>query len=45
VVVDTCKKTMKVFKGMEPQAIPSEVEGRLMEALRRKMAARRCGEA
>ena len=45
VVVDTCKKTMKVFKGMEPQAIPTEVEDRLMQALRRKMAARRCGEA
>jgi len=45
VVVDTCKKTMKVFKGMEPQAIPSDVESRLMEALRRKMKSRRCGEA
>jgi anti-sigma factor RsiW len=45
VVVDTCKKTMKVFKGMEPQAIPNEVESRLMEALRRKMEARRCGQA
>jgi hypothetical protein len=45
VVVDTCKKTMKVFKGMEPQPIPREVEGRLMEALRRKMEARRTGES
>ena len=45
VVVDTCKKTMRVYKGMEPQSIPNEVEARLMDALRRKMAARRSGEA
>jgi anti-sigma factor RsiW len=45
VVVDTCKKTMQVYKGMEPQSIPNDVESRLMNALRRKMAARRCGEA
>ncbi|MCA2967854.1 MAG: zf-HC2 domain-containing protein [Acidobacteriaceae bacterium] len=44
VVVDTCKKTMKVFKGTEPQPIPREVEGRLLEALRRRMEARRGGE-
>lgn len=44
VVVDTCKQTMKVFKGTEPQAIPREVEGRLLEALRRRMEARRAGE-
>ncbi len=45
VVVDTCKKTMQVFKGMEPQSIPNDVEARLMIALRRKMAARRSDEA
>lgn len=44
VVVDTCKKTMQVFKGSEPQPIPREVEGRLLEALRRRMEARRTGE-
>jgi predicted anti-sigma-YlaC factor YlaD len=37
VVFDTTKKTLQVFKGMEPQDIPDEVEARLMEALRRRM--------
>ena len=45
VVVDTCKKTMQVYKGMEPQSIPTDVESRLMTALRRKMASNRCGES
>ena len=39
VVVDTTKKTLQVYKGMEPQEIPEEVRGRLMTALRRKMEA------
>lgn len=42
VVVDTCRKTMKVYKGMEPQAVPSAVENRLMAALSRKMADKKC---
>ncbi len=36
VVLDTTKKTLQVFKGMEPQEIPSEVHDRLMAALERK---------
>jgi anti-sigma factor (TIGR02949 family) len=39
VVFDTTKKTLRVFKGMEPQAIPEDIKGRLMDALQRKMAA------
>ena len=39
VVVDTTKKTLQVYKGMEPQEIPEDVRGRLMMALRRKMEA------
>ena len=39
VVVDTTKKTLRVFKGMEPQVIPEDIKGRLMEALQKKMAA------
>jgi anti-sigma factor (TIGR02949 family) len=39
VVVDTTKKTLKVYKGMEPQAVPEDIRSRLMEALHRKMAA------
>jgi len=39
VVFDTTKKTIQVFKGMEPQEIPDDVEARLMDALERRMAA------
>lgn len=38
VIVDTTKKTLKVYRGMEPQEIPEDVHNRLMEALQRKMA-------
>ncbi|MBX9600516.1 MAG: zf-HC2 domain-containing protein [Bryobacteraceae bacterium] len=41
VVVDTTKQTLRVFKGMEPQEIPSTVQTRLMEALQRRMNSRR----
>jgi anti-sigma factor (TIGR02949 family) len=43
VIVDTTQKTMQVYRGMEPQKVPSDVQSRLMEALQRKMAARRQG--
>jgi hypothetical protein len=43
VVLDTTKKTIQVYKGQEPKAIPAEIHNRLMEALRKKMAAKRCG--
>ena len=39
VVVDTTKKTLQVYKGMEPQEIPEDIRSRLMNALRRKMEA------
>ena len=42
VVCDTTKKTLKVFKGMDAEAIPEPVHSRLMEALRRKMAESGC---
>jgi len=38
VLVDTTKKTLQVYKGMEPQAIPADVQNRLWKALERKMA-------
>jgi hypothetical protein len=41
VIVDTTKKTLQVYKGMEPQQIPDEIHCRLMAALQRKMAASR----
>lgn len=38
VVCDTTKKTIRIYKGMEPYPIPSDVEARLMAALEKKMA-------
>lgn len=43
VIMDTTQKTIKVYKGMEPQNIPSDLHSRLMSALQRKMAAARPG--
>jgi anti-sigma factor RsiW len=36
VVFDTTKKTLQIYKGMEPQPIPQDVHSRLMAALERK---------
>jgi len=41
VIADTTRKTIKIYKGMDPQSIPSDVEQRLMVALEKKMAAKR----
>jgi anti-sigma factor (TIGR02949 family) len=45
VVYNTTEKTLKVFKGMDPQPVPEPIRSRLMEALDRKMKARgdECG--
>lgn len=40
VIADTTKKTVKIYKGMEPYPIPNDVEARLMAALEKKMAAK-----
>lgn len=40
VVLDTSQRTIKVYKGLEPQTISPEIHSRLMEALAKKMAAR-----
>ncbi len=40
VIADTTRKTIRIYKGMDPYPIPSEVEDRLMKALEKKMAAR-----
>ena len=40
VIADTTRKTIKIYKGMEPHPLPQDVEGRLMQALERKIAAR-----
>jgi len=45
VVLDTSKKTLKVYKGMEPQEVPSGVHERLMAAVQKRIAAKghQCG--
>ena len=41
VIADTTRKTVQIYKGMDPYPIPSEVEQRLMQAIEKKMAARK----
>jgi anti-sigma factor (TIGR02949 family) len=43
VILDTTRKTIQVYKGMQPQVLPEEVRARLMKAVERKMAARKPG--
>ena len=40
VIADTTRKTIQIYKGMEPCPIPPDVESRLMKALEKKMAAK-----
>jgi anti-sigma factor RsiW len=40
VIADTTRKTIQIYRGMDPYPIPVEVESRLMAALERKMATR-----
>jgi anti-sigma factor RsiW len=44
VIFDTSRKTIRVYQGMEPKAIPKEVHDRLMAALEKKMAGRHSGD-
>ena len=41
VILDTTQKTIKVYKGVEAQAIPEDVQIRLMKAVERKIAGRK----
>lgn len=43
VIFDTTQKTLKVFKGAEPQPIPEGVHGRLMERLEKRMSEKEKG--
>jgi anti-sigma factor RsiW len=38
VIVDTTKKTLRIYKGMEAKPLSPELHERLMKALQRKMA-------
>lgn len=40
VVVDTTRRTLQIYKGIEAQSIPEDVQTRLWDALERKMAGR-----
>ncbi len=40
VIADTTRKTIRIYKGMEPYPIPADVESRLMKALEKKMTAK-----
>jgi predicted anti-sigma-YlaC factor YlaD len=41
VVLDTTKRTLQVFKGVEAQSIPDDVRSRLWTALDRRLASKR----
>ena len=41
VIVDTTMKTLKVYRGMDPQPISEDLRSRLWSALERKMAAKK----
>ena len=41
VILDTTRKTIQVYKGMQPQTLPDEVEARLLKAVERRLAARK----
>jgi anti-sigma factor (TIGR02949 family) len=43
VIADTTRKTIQIYKGMDPYPVPADVQLRLMQALERKMAARQKG--
>lgn len=40
VIVDTTKKTLQIYKGMEPEPISPQLHSRLMAALEKKMEGR-----
>ncbi len=41
VVADTTRKTIKIYKGMDPYPIPQDLHDRLLAALERKKAGMR----
>jgi anti-sigma factor RsiW len=41
VVADTTRRTVQIYKGMDPYPVPADVQSRLMAALDRKMASKR----
>ena len=43
VVLDTTKKTLKIYKGCEPKPVPAALEDKLMAAITAKMAEKKFG--
>jgi hypothetical protein len=43
VIADTTKKTIQIYKGVDPYPVPEDVQSRLMAALEKKIAARKSG--
>jgi anti-sigma factor RsiW len=41
VIADTTRRTIQIYKGMEPYPVPQDVQERLMAAIDRKIAAKR----
>jgi anti-sigma factor RsiW len=41
VIADTTRRTIQIYKGMDPYPVPPDVRERLMAALERKIAAKR----
>jgi len=41
VIADTTKRTIQIYKGIDPYPVPRDVESRLMKALEKKMSAGR----
>jgi predicted anti-sigma-YlaC factor YlaD len=40
VICDTTKKTVRIYKGMDPYPIPADVQSRLTLAIEKKIAAK-----
>jgi anti-sigma factor (TIGR02949 family) len=45
VIFDTTRKTLRVYKGLEPQHIPEDVHARLMRAVQEKCRHSKCPDS
>jgi len=45
VILDTTKRTIQVYKGLQAQPLPEDVQARLMKAVERKCAGKKPGAA
>ena len=41
VILDTTKKTIQVYKGVQPQTMPDDVHARLLKAVERRLAGKK----